>query len=150
MQTFLPYSDFRQCAKVLDYKRLGKQRVEAFQIMNCLTLLRQGGKNGWSQHNAVKMWVGYDSALGLYMNIMIDEWIERGYKNTMQKSPLPSLFPPQMPEWMGDERLHASHRANLIRKLPDHYLQFGWTEDPETGYWWPYRKKNGNWECYIY
>jgi len=33
MQTFLPYADFARCAEVLDPRRLGKQRVEALQIM---------------------------------------------------------------------------------------------------------------------
>ena len=36
MQTFLPYSDFIKSAKCLDYRRLGKQRVEAWQIYNTL------------------------------------------------------------------------------------------------------------------
>lgn len=36
MQTFLPYSDFKKTAKCLDYKRLGKQRVEAWQIYETL------------------------------------------------------------------------------------------------------------------
>ena len=34
MQTFLPYADFAQSAKVLDMKRLGKQRVEVLQLLN--------------------------------------------------------------------------------------------------------------------
>ena len=33
MQTFLPYPDMIKSAKALDYKRLGKQRVEAKQII---------------------------------------------------------------------------------------------------------------------
>jgi hypothetical protein len=36
MQTFLPYEDFTLSAQVLDYRRLGKQRVEALQIYNVL------------------------------------------------------------------------------------------------------------------
>ena len=36
MQTFLPYADFPGSAKVLDRKRLGKQRVECCQILNTL------------------------------------------------------------------------------------------------------------------
>jgi len=32
MQTFLPYADFKESAQCLDYRRLGKQRVEAKQI----------------------------------------------------------------------------------------------------------------------
>lgn len=37
MQTFLPYANFEASAKVLDYKRLGKQRVEAKQILEINT-----------------------------------------------------------------------------------------------------------------
>ena len=33
MQTFLPFPDFQQSAAVLDRVRLGKQRVEALQIL---------------------------------------------------------------------------------------------------------------------
>lgn len=150
MQTFLPYADFLQCAKVLDYKRLGKQRVEAMQILNCLDSLNQGIKNGWYNHPAVRMWVGHELLLSDYMNIMIDEWIKRGYNNTMKKAKVPDNYIYRPPDWLGDERLHSSHRANLIRKLPDHYLQFDWSEEPQEGYWWPYRKVNGAWKSYIY
>ena len=37
MQTFLPYQNFIKSAKCLDYKRLGKQRVEALQIHNIIS-----------------------------------------------------------------------------------------------------------------
>ena len=33
MQTFLPYSSFTESAKILDWRRLGKQRVEGMQII---------------------------------------------------------------------------------------------------------------------
>ena len=36
MQTFLPYPDFKKSASCLDYKRLGKQRVEGLQILNAI------------------------------------------------------------------------------------------------------------------
>lgn len=36
VNTFLVHSDFRQSAECLDVKRLGKQRVEAFQILRIL------------------------------------------------------------------------------------------------------------------
>ena len=36
MQTFLPYDSFEESASVLDWKRLGKQRVEAMQIVNAI------------------------------------------------------------------------------------------------------------------
>ena len=36
MQTFLPVADFVESAKMLDYKRLGKQRVEGMQLLNAM------------------------------------------------------------------------------------------------------------------
>ena len=36
MQTFLPYPDFRESLESLDYKRLGKQRVEALQLVKSI------------------------------------------------------------------------------------------------------------------
>jgi hypothetical protein len=33
MQTFLPYASFEETAHILDYRRLGKQRVEGWQII---------------------------------------------------------------------------------------------------------------------
>lgn len=143
MQTFLPSPNFVECARVLDYKRLGKQRVEAKQIIRAIRIV-----NGWSNHCAVKMWRGHTECLKLYMNFMIDEWIRRGYKNTMEKEKV-NYRKLRIPEWMGDERLHSSHRANLIRKEPTFYSQYNWKEKPQEGYWWPYRRVNKEWVCYL-
>jgi hypothetical protein len=79
MQTFLPYADFERCAATLDSRRLGKQRVEAFQILRAL----RGEGRGWRNHPAVLMWRGYEDALGLYLNAMIAEWERRGYRNNV-------------------------------------------------------------------
>ena len=77
MQTFLPYADFQRSAQVLDYKRLGKQRVEALQIHNIVSGKRTTG--GWLNHPAVRMWEGYADCLAHYHDVMIREWIARGY-----------------------------------------------------------------------
>ena len=129
MQTFLPVPDFKKSAKILDWRRLGKQRVEARQILKAL----QTGK-GWIHHPATKMWKGYEEALIAYSNEMIQEWINRGYNNTMEILPTKSF---QMPPWFGNEEFHASHRSNLLRKDFDHYSQFGWTEKDNKPYVWP-------------
>lgn len=129
MQTFLPHPSFEDSAKVLDYRRLGKQRVEAYQILRTL----RGISSGWANHPATKMWIGYEDALSNYLRAMIHEWIVRGYNNTME---IPQLIPDAaMPPWFGDERVHSSHRANLKRKDPTHYASY--TEDPAMPYFWP-------------
>ena len=138
MQTFLPYEDFTLSAQILDYRRLGKQRVEALQIYNVLvdnpTL--QGNKyKGWRRHPAVLMWEGYEEALLLYKNKMIEEWILRDYNNTMELVGLPDSI--KMPSWIGDNRVHASHRSNLLRKDLEYYSKYRWKEPRNMEYYWP-------------
>lgn len=130
MQTFLPHPNFRISASMLDRQRLGKQRVEAQQILNALA----GKTKGWVNHPATRMWRGHEDALKRYLKCCIDEWVSRGYKNNMGvQAPTHAILPP----WVGDERVHSSHRANLLRKDPVHYGSFGWTEDPTAPYYWP-------------
>ena len=137
MQTFLPYDCFYESAKALDYRRLGKQRVEAMQLVNSTNKLLQdpNAKVGWANHPARTMWMGYLDALKHYHNIMVEEWINRGYKNTMKFYEIPSSI--VLPHWLGDERTHASHRSNLIRKDPAYYSQFNWAESADIPYHWP-------------
>lgn len=140
MQTFLPFPNFTASALVLDSKRLGKQRVEAMQILKALD-----GSSGWSNHPATKMWIGYRLALMLYHDVCIREWVRRGYHNTMttlvfrnaEDEVPPHVRNVPMPPWLGREDVHASHRANLLRKDPEHYGNLGWTETPIEGYVWP-------------
>ena len=42
-----------------------------------------------------------------------------------------------LPEWMGDEGFHASHRSNLLKKDPEFYGKYGWTEATDLDYLWP-------------
>ena len=132
MQTFLPYADFEACAYCLDPKRLGNQRLEALII---LRTLRRQTTGGWRHHPAVKMWRGYEDMLAHYLNVMCAEWVRRGYRNTIRRRRV--RFPLKLPPWLGDERLHASHRSNLLRKDPEYYARFGWREPPTLPYFWP-------------
>tara|TARA_R100000995_G_C3475218_1_gene120550 strand:+ start:605 stop:1069 length:465 start_codon:yes stop_codon:yes gene_type:complete len=137
MQTFLPYKSFTKSAQALDWKRLGKQRVEAMQIFNALTgVPTKSGKayTGWLNHPAVVMWKGYEEALLLYKNKMIEEWILRGYNNTMEMIGVSDDV--AMPHWLGNSRLHASHRSNLLRKDFEFYSQYDWGESDDMEYYW--------------
>ena len=117
MQTFLPTKNFRTTAKILDYRRLGKQRVECKQILNALS--PEYTKKGWKNHPATLMWKGYENALMFYANCMIEEWISRGYNNTMELYEITG--PIVYPERFRDDKLHLSHRMNLLRKDYDYY-----------------------------
>jgi hypothetical protein len=133
MQTFLPYPNLQESVRVLDYRRLGKQRVETFQVLNIL--LDRTPTKGWRNHPVTLMWSGYEAALQLYQNYTIEEWVSRGYKNTMQYE---EIIPGSivMPPWFGLEEFHVSHRSNLLRKDYEYYSQF-FNEDPNLPYYWP-------------
>lgn len=136
MQTFLPLPNFYSSAKVLDYRRLGKQRVEAKQLINVVEAWEKNPntKMAWINHPAAVMWRGYLPALKLYANVMIEEWVTRGYKNNMDFYYVNNYV---TPPWMGDDRLHASHRSNLLRKDSVYYGQYGWKEPFNLEYFWP-------------
>jgi hypothetical protein len=131
MQTFLPYPDLELTAQCLDWRRLGKQRVEGYQILKALTTPGYG----WQNHPAVKMWRGHEGFLARYTNAMVNEWKRRGYNNTMPEFGAGGYYTP--PSWFGDDKFHASHRSNLLRKDPIYYGKFGWTETPDLPYVWP-------------
>jgi hypothetical protein len=136
MQTFLPYADFSESAKVLDTKRLGKQRVECLQILNAL---RSDRPAGWTNHPATRMWRGYEDALIDYAQTICKEWFNRGYEDSVfdKLEALRSGKPMVLPPWLGNQKLHLSHQSNLLRKDPVHYGKFGWTVDHLFPYWWP-------------
>jgi hypothetical protein len=148
MQTFLPYPNIWASARCLDNKRLGKQRVECKQIL--LTLGVDVGEHRgnpaarWRNHPAVKMWQGHEHSLAEYAEIMCIVWQQRGFKDTLRDQfhavrdvLLSDSRWHHSLNWLGYDRLHASHRSNLLRKDANHYGQFGWKEPADLPYWWP-------------
>ena len=149
MQTFLPYADFADSARVLDDKRLGKQRVETLQILRALTYPTYG----WKHHPAVKMWRGHEEGLAAYGFAMVAEWRARGHADTcaatmstdLGLAGLPTqpriqgelVAPGELPPWLGNEQFHVSHRAALLRKDPNFYGAVFAGIDPELPYMWP-------------
>ena len=151
MQTFLPYPDFAASARVLDDRRLGKQRVEALQVVRALTRPTYG----WKNHPAVLMWKGYEEALASYSVAICREWCRRGFADTCQTKVLTELaeagvrIPPRtpsrlrraraLPPWLGDDAVHRSHRAALLRKNSAWYGRY-FDEPADLPYTWPVRK----------
>jgi hypothetical protein len=148
MQTFLPYADFRKSFKVLDYKRLGKQRAEAITLINVINGVMKDGQppKGWINHPITIMWRPYIDALKLYTNLCIEEWKSRGYQNSISFFEIEEIKI-ELPDWLGFEPFHASHRSNLLKKDYEFYKQYDWIEDPNDPYIW--RDQNGRWYQYI-
>lgn len=143
VNTFILTDSPVETMKLLDTKRLGKQRVEAFQILSALKVYKENEEQeekktiGYINHPIVKMWIGYTDGLKYYLNCAIDEWISRGYVNNMLKYDVDSKA--ILPWWVYNRQVQLSHIASLLRKDPKHYrsLQSEETEDYlKTGYIW--------------
>lgn len=141
MQTFLPYPGFHESAYFLDRARLGKQRVEALQLLKALTVPGAG----WSSHPAAKMWAGHINALVEYGVAICDEWRSRGYKDTCREKirafRLEGVPYAELPDWVGNPDFHSAHRSNLLRKDPVWYGTLGWKEPDNLPYVWPRGKE---------
>lgn len=152
MQTFLPYPDFERSLRVLDAKRLGKQRVETIQVVRALT--RPG--YGWANHPAVLMWKGHEEALGRYGLTSCDVWVELGFGDTCALTIATDLRAASverirsqaeladvhaLPGWLGDDDLHRSHQSALVRKDPEHYRPLFPDVPDDLPYVWPVRSQ---------
>lgn len=138
MQTFLPYPNLKQSISCLDPSRLGNQVYR-----ECKTLI----SGGWKNHPASKMWRGYESALCQYALYGLEElknnrnkdypkWFKFFREKQSEYGKI--VFPP----WIGDEKLHSSHRAALLYKDKEWYGDFGWEEKPRGP------DENGSWNYY--
>lgn len=149
MITFLPVKSMVKSMEFLDDRRLGNQRKEACQILE--VLLNQPFLpaklnsvvpfdrtfSPWSRHPAIIMWRGHEEWLKLFLACSIGEWASRGFVNGIM-TPTYNTSLQKPPPFIGNEQFHLSHRANLIRKNPAHYLKF-WPSDrnDEMPYFWP-------------
>jgi hypothetical protein len=137
MQTFMPEFHFPNSVRILDNKRLGKQRVETMQIMMGLHF---GGFS--SNHPASIMWRGYECALMRYQYFTVQAWKRLGFQDTCLEKTFrihdhhcPGVIP--MPWWRGDKDFHRSHQSNLIRKDPERYQPMWPTVPDDLPYLWP-------------
>jgi Pyrimidine dimer DNA glycosylase len=149
VQTFLPYPDFRASAGVLDPKRLGRQRVEALQVLRAIIVPGYG----WRHHPAAKMWTGRAEALIRYGLEVCGEWSARGHADTVaatllveaqQRCGLDAIRDQEelaatgeLPRWLGWEEFHLSHRSALVRKDPASYRKLFGNIPDDLPYIWP-------------
>jgi hypothetical protein len=118
---------------MLDSKRLNKQILEGYQILNVLSGKSPTG--GWRNHPAVLMWKGHERGLWRYIQAMIAEAKTRGIKTINNENNLNALYNQcwenwgdKTPEYFTNEtkmmRIITTHRANLFKKDPLYYIEY--------------------------
>lgn len=149
MQTFLPFPDFTATARVLDRRRLGKQRVETIQVLRALTV--EG--YGWRHHPAAAMWAGYEESLARYGLDICAMWSASGAADTCAATLVTDLARAtgvaaprsqsqlaaagELPPWLGDPDFHRRHQSALLRKDPAHYRPYFGDVPDDLPYVWP-------------
>lgn len=140
MQTFMPHGDYVSVARALDTKRLGKQRVETYQIIKALRG-EYADTGAWVNHPATVMWSGHIYDLALYGLTVSMEFYERGYDgwnmceifNAITRN-LVDQNTEQYPWWVNNQLLQMTHQSNLVRK--DSKL-YDYPVAPNIPYIWP-------------
>ncbi len=150
VQTFVPYADFEACARVLDVKILGKQRVEVVQIVRSLTVPGYA----WGSHPAVLMWKGFEEALGRYGLIICEVWGEQGFGDTCAQTIRTDQAAAGIAAirtydqlraadallgWLFDPEVQLSRRSALVRKDPGGYAAVFAGVPGDLEYVWPVR-----------
>lgn len=140
MQTFLtstnpdPVEACRETFNMLDNARLGKQRLEAVQLI----------KGQFPNHPAAKMWVGHKHALAMYAAFACIHWRERGFNDSL----LPKLEramertrrPLVWPWWFGHPAFVRCHKSKLYYKGSPKWVgavEFGLGAPHQLPYLWP-------------
>lgn len=157
MQTFMPDFDFRIVAATLDHKRLGKQRVEALQLLQAFNDLA----NRWRNHPVFRMWYMNRGLLAAYGIAMCNHWAALGYSDNCKNriidalpcdtlrqfaityattgiNSLPEMY--ELPEWMKPRdgyNIRSEYRAILLEKNFKHYGKMNWSEDPKPKMQYP-------------
>jgi len=124
MQTYLPYPSVQHSVQCLETSDLLDQASVTFSILS--------GRGRTLP--AARMWKGYSQALNLYHNEVVREYVRRTGSSDY---PTFQVGEVTLPPWFGSPSIHASHRSNLLRKNPDWYGQFGWSESPNLEFVWP-------------
>lgn len=142
MMTWMTRTSYGRTAEDLDNVQLNRCMTDTVVIFDVLTGAARGPR---VRHPAMRMWNGYEFALGVYAMMLCLEWSgQRGFTGhqsfwylsraiNQMKGDDPD-FVYEAPPWREDKDVLASHRSNLLRRYPQTY-DGKWEVCPEN---WPY------------
>ena len=139
MQTFLPFEDYTECAKVLDKLRINSQLNEMLVILRSLTGVYERnprtGLCGWENHTVARMWKEHELQLARFALVLAEEHLyNRDLPNANKTEVLANRqkrrdiwtglieemearnCPDTKPALIGDEEFHSAFRALLLYK----------------------------------
>lgn len=143
MLIFAPYDKFAQSAEVLQQFDLLKQ-IDT--VNGVLTLLHGEDPSEYVNEPAMMAWAGHEPQLALYGLILVEEALSRHMKFRMDRkteqfewhlsTATSGEFNMALPHWFGDQRIHNSHKSELLRCNRRHYQKY-FSVDPSLPIVWP-------------
>lgn len=132
MNTLLPFASFSSLG-LLSNADLGVQIHEASELLACYSNWNNSyWVNAPPEHKAFrdtyKQWWGYEEALKDYYNFCLVLWAQRGFRSDRKKYEIDLRRSTKIPPWIGDERVHAFHRATLLKRNPGFYSRYAWKD----------------------
>lgn len=145
MMTWMPNMSLFDSAAALEVDHLAVAFKEAESLFYQLTYGEPVEGMGEAPLPLVRMWIGYEAALGAYVAAcgatLVGYGVTTGVRAASVAQTVAQLrtaedpFPLVMPPWLTDTDVLRSHRSNLIRRWPDSYR---WKGTPELmPYLWP-------------
>lgn len=156
--TWLTYRSFGKTAESLDNGALKLQLRNTCTLFDILTGIKPDHPK--KDHPTVRMWRGYEYALGISGMCMGMEWtLKRGfaemeefyflYRAIKEVKKTDEDFVYEPPPWFRDADVLLSHRSNLARRDPITYGK-KWKQCPENWpYLWPVVDGVGGYQLYV-
>lgn len=151
MRIYMPYPDFKDCAKCFTLKRLTKMRHDVMQILYMLSGRNHPSMGDRFFYNSPpkKVWGFVPLTLVDYGLALCSEYESRMNKPDPVRDRLMDRhrwfvrnfgdYSSERPRFLDSEQMHKSHRAILARQDKKHYAKFGFAVDPddEKVFYWP-------------
>jgi hypothetical protein len=156
--TWMTHPSFGKTARDLPNEILKQQMMQVCITFDILTGLDD--KSEYTDHPAVKMWHGYEFALGIYgMMLGMEFTFNRGYAEATEFWYLSKAireikrteegFVYDPPPWMFDTDILLSHRSNLARRHPVAFRS-KWKNCPKDWpYLWPVLDGGGEYDLFL-
>lgn len=125
------------------------------QLIDCLNILEHlsGFRAGMLYAPAVQMWVGAARGLFIYTDAIQERMdaeklsspsiqvtkdkIRIATTMILEQEAFAEHPSDSSPFWLGDDRVHASHRSRLLTNYPQAVSRFNWTEPQHLTIFWP-------------
>lgn len=130
MITYIPYSNFTQCAMVLPDDLLEIQVNDATELF----ITAVTGREKWKNTGSAVLWrdcpvklYQYAQAMAMELdqrNVSEGEWLAKVSEivwDAMKTGHIDETNANFQPWWLGKTGLHLSHRSMLLEKRPQHF-----------------------------